>query len=737
MKNLFFIFCFFSCISVNAQCDLSLPVAKFNLGDDLAWKEPAFEDRAWKEIKTSETWNQQGFSHDGFAWYRIHFYLSDSLLQSSFLKKQLNFSMGKIDDADETYLNGKRIGKTGRSPEDPGGYASAWDTPRNYRVEVSDPLLRWGKENVLAVRVFNNEGIGGLYGGMPQIYAIDLIDDLGIETTVDESAKKKSYRIVVKNNSSADQNGTLNIRMDNTFEEKHLKTTSEKVRIRPGKEIIKSIPYQKGERIRISVSYTDANTGKNKVKETIPAYILTPERKPEPQINGAKVFGVRPGSPFLFKIPASGEKPLKYEVKNIPEGLAVNPDNGIITGKLNEEGNYEMIFAVSNKYGRAERSFTVKVGDLPALTPPMGWNSWNCWGKSVSGEKVLSSAQALIDKGLVDYGWMYVNIDDGWQAEERSDDGILRSNEKFPDMKALGEWLHEHGLKFGIYSSPGESTCAIYPGSYRFEKTDAESYAKWGVDYLKYDWCSYWDIYHAEGDQSVAAWMKPYQLMEKHLRNQSRDIVYSLCQYGQKEVWEWGAAVDGNLWRTTWDIVDSWESLSDIGFAQAPLYPFAKPGRWNDPDMLVVGQVGWGENLHPTRLTTDEQYLHISLWSLLAAPLLIGCDVARLDDFTLSLLTNPEVIAINQDPLGKQAKRVLVDDDIQCWVKELENGEKAVGIFNLSEEDKTYAISFPALGLSGVKEWRDVWRQSNLDFSKNTFKTLIPAHGVVLLKVKY
>lgn len=223
--------------------------------------------------------------------------------------------------------------------------------------------------------------------------------------------------------------------------------------------------------------------------------------------------------------------------------------------------------------------------------------------------------------------------------------------------------------------------------------------------------------------------------MQAFLRSQKRDIVYSLCQYGMKEVWKWGAKVDGNCWRTTGDITDTWKSLSHIGFNQTVQYPFAQPGRWNDPDMLIVGEVGWGENLHPTNLNPDEQYTHISLWCLLSAPLLIGCDISRLNDFTLNLLTNDEVLAVDQDPLGKQARQVIANIDYQVWVKELEDGSRAIGIFNISEEHMKISINWNELGLPENGKVRDLWRQKELGNFKEKFTTKVVPHGVMLIKV--
>jgi alpha-galactosidase len=308
------------------------------------------------------------------------------------------------------------------------------------------------------------------------------------------------------------------------------------------------------------------------------------------------------------------------------------------------------------------------------------------------------------------------------------------TNSKFPNMKDLGDWLHTKGLKFGIYSSPGTLTCGGYLGSYTHELQDASTYASWGIDYLKYDWCSYERV-HGGKDTTLASYMKPYIVMQKALRSQNRDIVYSLCQYGMKDVWKWGDKVDGNCWRTTGDIDDSWESLKSIGFNQGKMSPYAKPGRWNDPDMLIVGEVGWGPSLHPTRLTPDEQYTHISLWCLLSSPLLIGCDISKMDDFTLNLLTNDEMIEINQDILGKQATRLIKTPSAQVWVKQLSDGSRVIGLFNLSDEYRVIEIPRKELNLSSAFILRDCWRQKDLG-SFNEYKTRVPPHGVTVLKIK-
>jgi alpha-galactosidase len=510
-------------------------------------------------------------------------------------------------------------------------------------------------------------------------------------------------------------------------------------------------------------------------------YILTPAAPATPRINGASVFGVRPGSPFLFTIPATGDRPMTFSIKDVPPGLGMatnkmnifegifhgildlNPTNGQITGgfRNNFKGEFKITLVAKNSLGTAEKKFRIVVGDQMALTPPMGWNSWNCFAGAVSEEKVKSAAEAMVKSGLINHGWTYINVDDYWQNHRDSKDptlqgpfrdtnGFIVPNSRFPDMKGMAEFIHDLGLKAGLYSSPGPWTCGGCAASWLHEEQDAQTYAKWGFDYLKYDWCSYGTI-ASGGDPSakdIPLWGKtatndagavyPYAVMGKFLREQNRDIVFSLCQYGMADVWKWGGSVNGNCWRTTGDITDSWHSMSKIGFNQDPAAPYAQPGNWNDPDMLIVGEVGWGKT-HPTRLTPDEQYTHISLWCLLSAPLLIGCDMTKLDDFTLNLLENDEVLVIEQDELGKEATGVIKDGDLRIYEKELADGGRALGFFNLgSEPAKLMFKDFATLGLTGVQHVRDLWRQkdlTNVDAANGILPLTIPAHGVVLYKL--
>ncbi|HWK04370.1 MAG TPA: glycoside hydrolase domain-containing protein [Puia sp.] len=717
-----------------AQQNIELSKARFSTGDHSQWKERSFNDTGWKTIQTGMTWEEQGYpDYDGYAWYRIHFKLPSSLRKNALKKDSLRIYLGKIDDVDETFLNDHKIGQTGAFPTDAGGYSGAYYTEREYYVPLSGNLLQWDQENVLAIRVYDGGGGGGMSGKAAYVNMVDVIDALRLTSTT----KPGNHTFVtLQNKGSIAIKGKLLVQVKDIETGGILRTIEQPVSL-PAFRTMQRELVSPGEKIvGVSSRFTQATTGKTIGYTMVLPYILTPPAPLKPRINGPIVFGVRVGSPLLFRIPATGKKPLRYEVKGLPVGLQVDESTGIISGRLDGEGVYVLRLSVSNSLGMDERNLTIKVGQGLALTPPMGWNSWNCWGVNVSAEKVESSAQALIDKGLVGHGWGYMNIDDGWQSPQRAADGRIVANEKFPDMKALGDWLHVRGLKFGVYSSPGPLTCGHYTGSWQHEAQDARSYADWGVDYLKYDWCSYGEI--AGNDSSLDVYIKPYRIMQQGLQAQNRDIYYSLCQYGMRDVWKWGPSVAGNSWRTTGDITDTWESLFSTGFVQGQdkLYPYAQPGHWNDPDMLIVGQVGWGSNLHPTRLTPDEQYTHISLWCLLSAPLLIGCDLSKLDDFTIGLLTNDEVLAIDQDTMGKQARRVVQEAGYQVWVKELADGSRAIGIFNTGDDYKNIVVKWSQLALSGGQRVRDLWRQKESGLSRDSFTTKVAPHGVRLIRVK-
>lgn len=718
---------------------LKLTDAKFQKGDNMEWKNTTFDDSRWKSLSMLKPWTDQGISNpNNYAWYRIRFTLPESMLDNSDIKETVLFVMGKIDDADETYLNGVLIGKTGSTPGDKEGYVSKWEEPRTYSVSASSKAIRWGKENVLAVRVYNGNDPGGMFGSGVSVSVPSRIDGMKAVFVQKSSGDNPVCTATIKNTNKSSVRLILDIDVTDTENGQSLRHINKKLTVKGNGAKQFDLAYSKGNCVQIKVTCTDATTGKKAVFSYIPKYILTPPAPATPRYNGPLVYGVRPGSPVIFRIPVSGDRPMKFSVNNLPEGLKLDAANGVISGSIRERGDYEMTIVAENAKGKTEQPFTIKVGDKIALTPPMGWNSWNCWGLSVSQEKVMSSARALIEKGLADYGYSYINVDDAWEAPQRNADGTIAVNEKFPDMKGLGDWLHSNGLKFGIYSSPGDRTCGNYLGSLGHEEQDAKTYNSWGIDYLKYDWCGYSREFDKSTDRSLAAYARPYMHMQKYLREQPRDIFYSLCQYGMADVWKWGPVVDANSWRTTGDITDTWESLYDIGFVrQADLHPYAAPGHWNDPDMLIVGMVGWSDNLRDTRLTPDEQYTHISLWSLLASNMLIGCDISRIDDFTLALLCNNEVNAVNQDILGKQAKREVSDGDIQIWKRPLADGSYAVGIFNLGDSDATVDFSsyFGKLGIGSLTYARDLWRQK--DISTSDTRYFIPSHGVKFIRIKY
>jgi len=480
--------------------------------------------------------------------------------------------------------------------------------------------------------------------------------------------------------------------------------------------------------------------------------LLTPKPGPQPQINGPKVYGCRPGRPFLYRIPCTGERPITFAAKDLPDGLKLDPASGIITGRApSERGEYPVTLEAANPHGRAERPFRIVVGDTLALTPPMGWNSWYIHYYRVTGRHMREAADAMISSGMADFGYQYVNIDDCWMqkpgaddpmigGEPRDADGAVRSNKHFPDMKALTDYIHGKGLKAGIYISPGPFTCQGYVGSYQHEQIDAEKFAEWGFDFLKYDWCSYGRV---AGGKSLEDLQKPYKQMGEVLKRLKRDIVFNLCQYGMGDVWTWAGAVGGNCWRTTGDLGlqrgDLLPGFYHIGLSNARHWQHAKPGQWNDPDYILIGWVGDAGKQsegHPTRLTPNEQYSYMSMWCLMAAPLIFSGDMAKLDQFTLNVLCNAEVIGVDQDPLGRQARIIRRTEDELVMAKPLEDGSLAVGLFNLSEPQKEIAVDWSDLGISGERIVRDLWRQTDIGTFDRQYTATVARHGVALVSIR-
>ncbi len=483
--------------------------------------------------------------------------------------------------------------------------------------------------------------------------------------------------------------------------------------------------------------------------------VISPPPPATPRINGARVFGVRPGSPLLYTIAASGLRPMQFMAENLPAGLQLNPESGQITGGLEIKGDYRVTLIAQNDLGCAQRDLLIRCGEEICLTPPMGWNSWYCLSEAVSDKAIRQTAKAFVDKGLVNHGWSYVNIDDCWQGVR--EDGAIQGNERFPDMGGLCDYVHALGLKIGIYSTPWQATYAGFIGGSvpeegyeahalpekkrrqkhqffgRYPKSlklglnkvamdwrgeyDARQWAEWGFDYVKQDW--------NPNDVPTTG-----RLLED-LKKSGRDIVLSLSNTAPYENAA-GLSELANCWRTSGDIIDRWFSVSRIGFSQARWQRFTKPGHFNDPDMLQLGRIGTpnrqNKKSRPSHLSKIEQQSQFSLWCILSAPLILSCAIEELDEFTLSLLTNDEVIAVNQDPLAAPAERIKLGFGIEAWTKPLADGGYAIGIFNRLPFRRTARLD--KLRVNGTL--RDLWRQA--DASGNCFS--LAGHGCVMLRTK-
>jgi len=367
-----------------------------------------------------------------------------------------------------------------------------------------------------------------------------------------------------------------------------------------------------------------------------------------------------------------------------------------------------------------------------AQTPPMGWNSWNFFFGKVTDKDIRDSADQIVATGMKDAGYVYVNIDDTWEGE-RDANGVLHTNAKFPDMKALADYVHSKGLKIGIYSGPGPKTCAGYAGSLGHEEQDAQLYAQWGIDYLKYDLCSFIPaVMQKQAPDDKAAQMRlmiaAYDKMNKALKATGRPIVFSLCQYGWDAVWEWAPSVGGNLWRTTGDIQPNWDRIYALLEQQAGLKSYAGPGHWNDPDMLEVGN---------GKLSLAENRAHFSMWAMLAAPLLAGNDLPNMKPEIKAILTNREVIAIDQDPLGKQAGRVYSDGEVEVWSRNLSKGALAIAVLNAGDSRYSthpFHLDLAKLGLHGPLQAKNLWTGKAVTLTQN-MSLEIPSHDVLLVRV--
>ena len=483
-----------------------------------------------------------------------------------------------------------------------------------------------------------------------------------------------------------------------------------------------------------------------------------------PRINSPKIFGIRPGSPFLFKVAASGSGTMCYQAKDLPKGLSLDEKTGIISGTIYEgTGTFQVKFLVSNSIACAEQDFQIISGEHICLTPPMGWNSWYCYSESISEKAVRETADAMVEKGLINHGWTYINIDDCWQGERGGKYGAIQPNDRFEDMKGMCDYVHSLGLKIGIYSTPWIGTYSGFLGGsepinkqdltdkYLSEKDrlqyfqffgrypgtldrkadfvgenwlfdcDVRQWVEWGIDYVKVDWAP----------NDIPTTKRIYN----HLYDCGRDIVLSLSNTAPFKNAN-DLSKYANCWRTTGDIHDNWISISEIAFSQAKWQPYGKPGHWNDPDMLQIGNLGVpnknNDSFYPSKLTSDEQYTQLSMWCLLSAPLIVSCQLESLDDFTLKLLTNDEVISVNQDSAGLQAEKNVEYEDVQVWTKPLSDGALAIGVFNLSNTSKKINLK-SYLKLEADSILRDLWRGEDINTSKQN-EVNLNAHGVLLYK---
>ena len=499
------------------------------------------------------------------------------------------------------------------------------------------------------------------------------------------------------------------------------------------------------------------------------ALLLTPPAPKAPRLHGPKVYGARPGHPFLYRIPATGERPMVFAAEGLPAGLELDPQSGIVRGTTPARGDHRVTFTARNAHGTDARTFTIVAGDTLALTPPMGWNHWYTHYNRITDATMREAADVMISSGMADHGYQYVNIDDCWMnapeagkrqmdpkriGPERKADGSIQPNAYFPDMKGLANYIHAKGLKAGLYTSPGPLTCAGFGGAFGHEAQDAKTFADWGYDFLKYDWCSYGRIAAAgrPEDPAIPAWGKgpptlegyqyPFRKMGARLNQQDRDIVFNLCQYGMGEVWKWGAEVGGHSWRTTGDLglekASHLPGFYAIGLRNAKLHEYAGPGHWNDPDYILIGWYGNARGLsEPEKapLTPNETYSYMSMWSLMAAPLFFSGDMSKLDAFTLNVLCNPEVIDVNQDVRGKQAHIVRQTDTELVLAKPLESGALAVGLFALGRGPRTISVSWTDLGIEGPRRVRDVWRGADAGILDGAWRVDVPRHGVSFIRL--
>jgi alpha-galactosidase len=487
--------------------------------------------------------------------------------------------------------------------------------------------------------------------------------------------------------------------------------------------------------------------------------IYTPAPKPQPRLNNPLVFGCRPGNPFLYRIPCQGLRPILFSIKGLPAGLELNKETGIISGITPAKGEYNLVLSASNSAGKDKRKLKIVSGDKLALTPPMGWNDWYAHYDRITDKMMREAADIMISSGMAEVGYTYVNIDDCWMNAEKNNDplrvGPLRNekgnilpNRHFPDMKGLTDYIHSRGLKAGLYTSPGPQTCAGFSGSYMHEEQDARQFTDWGFDFLKYDWCSYGRIANEKSNSAniqngrkvlhLEDYKLPYILMGNILKKQPRDIVLNLCQYGMGDVWKWGGEIGGHCWRTAGDLGFELDRIFDVALKNCEYRAYSKPGEWNDPDYIQIGWIGDANKMgqsSPSPMSANLQYSYMSLWCLMASPLIYSGDMTKLDAFTLNVLCNPEIIEVDQDPLGECGKVIKLTDEQFLLVKNLYDGSKAVGLFNRGKSSASIKVDFTTISSKGKLHIRDLWRQKDLGRFKDMITQQVPGQGVIMLKL--
>ena len=526
----------------------------------------------------------------------------------------------------------------------------------------------------------------------------------------------------------------------------------------------------------LSISFSLA-FGQKKVYDARTAdwAILTPAAADVPKINGPGIYGAGAGKEFIYRIPCEGLRPIVFSASGLPEELTLDTKKGIISGKTPiKEGEYNITFTASNSKGKDSRDFKLVIGKKLALTPPMGWNSWGGHMLYVSDELMRRVADVIVNKGLADVGFQYVSVDDCWMRIDqdyynknkevfekrapgfdfskvtgtpRDERGRILSNSLFPDMKSMTDYIHSYGLKAGIYCGPGPRTCQLYTSSFGYEASDAMQFADWGFDLLKYDNCSYREIYKKITDaiSDTACSLNEafiWYPMAQYLQEQKRDIQYNLCQYGAHEPWKWAPDFNIQSWRTGGDLNHNIHTyFSEALRIAKDLRDYSKPGQWNDPDFMYLGKIyDWRNRTAPPQkipLTSNQQYQYVSLWSLICAPFFFSANIDVIDDFTIGLLRNADIVNVNQDELGHVAEVIREKDKQVILMKKLSDGSIVAGLFNTDpNKEQSIVLNWAEIGMQGEHPVRDLWRQKEIGKFKDGIDIRISANGVAVIRVK-